>query len=408
MAIEPTLAEEQLPDGVYIGLTERVYFAQNRLGSSDLMKLSKHKQGWWWQSRWNPDRKQDQTEAQNYGSALHKIMLEGMGAYTGTFLVEPDPLDFPDAVSTIPQMKAALIEGGFDLKGTSSYKADDWAEAMTLQLPAVPVWPNIMADFRKRQILRDAAGEAIGLKPSVSAVEDRMLRVMYDAAMGEDEIRGMLGAGQDVPTLAELSFFWHDRWGTPRRARFDSPVPTFTLDLKSLGNWQGRELEHSLGDHILREQYDVQCGDQHEARKIMHAMVAQQGDAVITGGTEEQRAWLKAIAERNLPWDWVWLFYQKPELSGRAPVLFPLGEKWGGLYHHSGYRRSVRAIEFFHEQVAIFGLGDRPAADGSPSRAWYRAEPLHWTDENETHHITVSHYGRDEVPVESEPEHMER
>lgn len=394
----PELAADQLPDGVYIGLADGVYFAQDRLGSSDLQKLHFHREGWWMQSRHNPDRLDATTEAQNYGSALHALMLEGLGAYETRFAVEPDKNDFDGLLFKVDDIKEALQDEGFAMSGTSKFKLSDWEDAAALHIPHRPVWGAIKRDF-EASITREDGTK----RPSISAVEDRMLRLMYEAALSHDETRALVGAGEDVPTLAELSFFWTDDFGVKRRARFDKPVPHFTMDLKTLGNWQGRDLKHAVGDHILRGGLDIQVGDQHDARRRMHDLIRAEGEGCIIGGTEEQRTWLRAIAERNLPWDWVWLFYQKPELSGRAPVLFPVREHWEGPFHKSGYRKARRAIETYVACVEKFGL-DRP---------WYRVEPVHYTDGEVSRaqgmeSISVPHFGWDEDPVPGEEAHFDR
>lgn len=404
MAIEGALALEQLPDGVYLGLKEGDYFAQDRLGSSDLIKLDQHKEGWWWQSRWNRDRTNAQTAAQSYGSALHAIMLEGVGAYETRFAVAPDPADYPGLLTTIPQIKEALTEEGFDLKGTSKFQLIDWLATAAVELPRRPCWEAIKLDFDEHRKIRDDDGEVVAIKPAVSAVEDRMLRFMHEAAIEHPDMRQLLGTGERFPVLAEVSVFWTDDHGVRRRARFDKPAPKFTLDLKSLGNWQGRQLIHALGDHIKRNGYHIQEADQHTARKLAHRMIVESGGALLSGGTDEDRAWITAIATRNMPWAWVWLFYQKPEPSGRAPILFPVWDEWKSRFHVDGHRRAVRAVQFYLESVERFGLGDRPDGQGRESRPWSRVEPVHYTDEDLDPKVTLPHYDWEEEPVDGEDE----
>lgn len=395
MAILPDIAADQLPDGVYINLPEEVYFAQDRLGSSDKKTLHFEREGWWYQSRHNPDRKRETTDALNYGAALHALILEGLGAYETRFVVEPDKADYPGLLVTTDDLREALKADGFDLAGTSKLKLADWEEAVAANLPDAHVWGAIMRDFVATSTR--ANGEVI---PSVSSAEDRALRIMHDAIMQEPEMKALLGFDQDFPSLAELSFFWTDSFGIRWRARFDKPVPTFTADLKSVGNWQGRELQHFLGDHIVRNGLDIQVGHYQEARFLMHRLIREKGDAAISGGTEEQRTHLRAIVERDLPFDWVWLFYQKPDPKGQAPILFPLIEEWGGRFHTSGFRKGRRAVETYLRSVERFGL-DRP---------WYRIEPLHYADPEHPEGPTISlpHFGWDDSPVEDEVPMMEK
>lgn len=396
MAILPDIAENQLPDGVYIGLPEEIYFAQDALGSSDLKTLHFEREGWWMQSRHNPDRKRTQSKAMNFGSATHCLLLEGMAAYEERFVVLPEKDDFEDLLETMDHIKKALAEEGIAAPtGSSKWKLFEWADFAAIELPDRHIWDII------RRSSEEAAKDAEGnMRPSVFTSEDRLLRLMYDAACSEDHIRQLMGIGAEFPPLRELSFFWTDDMGVRRRARFDKPVPLFTMDLKTIDNWRGRDLVHSLCDHILREGLDIQVGDQHDARLRMHRLIQKEGEDCIYGGSDEERTWLRAIAERDLTFDWVWLFYQKPTLAGKAPIIFPIRDPWGGRFHISGFRKARRAIQAYCQYRDRFGL-DSP---------WYRVEPLHNSDEIEKDvpSITLSHFGWDQDPIEGEDDHINR
>lgn len=404
--------DDALPDGVYIDLHPTTYFAQKgRLGSSDLMRLDKDREGWWWQSPYNPDREPNETNAKNYGSALHAILLEGLSVYRGRYMVRPDIKEYPGVLVTIPDIKRELARAGIKLKGVSEFTKEDWVDAARVHLKAHHVWDAITDAFERRRVIEKLPnGEAV-LRPTVSAAEDRSLRLMYTAALDDPEIRELLLGAEDTPSLAEVSFLWTDELtGVRRRARFDKPVPTFTLDLKSIGNWEGRDLVHHIGDVIQRMRYDIQLGDQHDARRHMHRMIQTYGERCIHGGTQTQRTWLLAIATRDLPFSWVWLFYQKAEARGVAPIIFPVREAWGGPYHRSGYRKARRAVERYVTYVERFGLGPTPDAQGRRSRPWTRVEPLHHTSPVPGHEdlpvITVPTWGWDELPVEGELDHF--
>lgn len=411
MAIEPALAVRQLPDGVYIRLHETPYFAQDRLGSSDLIRLHRFREGWWWSSRWNPLRVQGQTDAQNYGSALHKIMLEGRHAYEAAFVVEPDKRHYPGLLVTTEDIKAALLKARVSTLKTTGWVKENWCEAAALHLPEQHVWDNIWADFNaSRTILAPDGVTPVGLTPGVSHTEDAMLRLMLEIALEDPDVRNILGEDNDVPHLAELSYFWTDDEGVRRRARFDDPLPVTTLDLKSLGDWRGREIKHMIADRILADGLDIQVGDQHDARQRMFAQIRAEGFACIHGGSDQEQAWLVAMAERSIKWDWTWLFYQKPELSGKAPIIFPLREAWAGAYHKSGFRKARRARDFYLECIEHFGLGPVCSIDGRPSRPWGASMPVHYTDDRRVPSITPprAYQAFDEMPVDGEEAHFTR
>lgn len=378
--------EEELPDGVYLRLSPERYFKQDRLGSTDLIKLGQRKEGWWWQSRHNPRLKKASTEAQNFGSATHAIILEGEHAYETRFAVKPDKP--AGAIETIPDMKKALREAGLDFKGTSDWKLNDWAAAMAVHAPEAPCWPNIEADFRRRK------GDD---RAEISADEDWALRVMYETALENPEIGPLIRIDGEVPVLAEVSVFWTDQFGVRRRARFDKPAPKFTMDLKTLGNFRGRSLAAGAGDVIQFEGYDIQLADQHVARRRAYEMVLE-SEEHLHGGSDEERDWFLAMAHRapwlpkGIQWEWKWLFYQKPEPSGLAPVIFPVHEDWKGPFHVSGHRKAYRAIQTYLECVERFGL-DKP---------WTRSEPVHYTDQELQPHIFLPSGGWEIAPVPEE------
>lgn len=407
MPKEPALALEQLPDGVYLDLPEDIYFGQDRLGSSDLMKLYRFKEGWWWQSRHNPDRAES-TDAQNYGSALHAIMLEGTAAYETRFRVQPDPKDYDNLLTTIPQIKEALGEEGVDLRGTSSFKLPDWLDAAAVHLPEHTCWEAVKRDFEA------SITDKITGKPkyrTVTAVEDRMLRLMREVAMDDTDVRAILGFDQDVPVLAEVSVLWTDRFGRRRRGRWDKPCPQFNADLKSIGNWQGRDLKHALGDRVLFEAYDLQCADTHVSRQIVNEWLAG-SDRMLSGGTLEERSWLQAMAQRAKRWAWWWLFYQKPEPTGRAPILFPLYAAWGGRFHRSGFRKIAKALEVYDRGVERFGLGEIPNALGGPAKPWTRVEAKHYEPDTPglpegAPTVSLPMFGWEDEAVEDEERHFQ-
>lgn len=366
-----------VPDGVHLGLPDEIYFEQEALGSSDLIRLHKRRHGWWWSSRYNPDRIDKTTKEQLYGSALHAIMLEGPPAYEARFL--PEPTRPAGAVATIDEMRGALRQGGFRVDGagagTSGWKAPDWAAAMRANLPRTPCWPNILADYEKT--LRGSGKRRIG------EVEDRMLRLMYAAAMGDPHIAGLLAdAGGDYPPLAEVSVLHTLPDGTRRRWRLDRLFTRFTMDLKSLGNWHGRPLPYWVGEHIGHNGYEIQRADYDYGRQVLNAYVLNGFE--VFGGSIEQRAWLLKLVQQTADagWDWLWMFYQKPDPAGVAPVIFPVWDDAGSDLFRAGQQRCRAAMKFYADAVARFGLG----------QPWTHVEEVHYTSEDHQPRLILPHW----------------
>ena len=357
---------ELLPDGVYLDLPAEQYFPQG-LGSSDLQTIATRGYGWWWKSPHNTLRRvAPSTDAQNYGSALHAIILEGLPAYEARFSVQPDKADYPGLLESTDDIKEALRKAGIDLAGTSKFKKPDWVAAALAELPEAHVWDAIWDAFQK----------SLGTPPRayVTSLEDQALRFMRDMANDSSTPEGAqvakLLADDDHPPLAEVSVLWTNTRGIRRRARFDRLFPAFNLDLKSLrGHWQGRALEVFLDDVIRKNLYDLQRADYHEARKYLYAFVST-GMENVHGGTADQRAWLSRWPDMFPSWDWVWLFYQKPDMvAGDAPILFPVMDDHASDHHRRGIRKRERALDFYQAAVDRFGL-DRP---------WATVSELHYT-----------------------------
>lgn len=391
-----------LPDGVYLNLEEADYFAQpDRLGSTDLVTLYQRREGWWWQSRHNPDHKPRDRDGLTFGSALHAILLEGVAAYEARYCVQPEKSEYIGLVDTIEEMSTALSKAGHVYQ-VSKMKKDDWRTAMRAQLPDVPVWSNIMDDYTA----------SLGLRTPISAVDDRAVRYMRevatDPARNDNEDVRKLFDDEGHPPLAEVTVLWTEEGGVQRRGRIDRMYPGFDLDLKSLQNWSGRSLHYYTGDLIARRGYDIQRADHYEARRVGLAMVR---EGLLHGGTPEQRRWIEAIAEAdhlrmqeggayiNRPY--VWLFFQKPDMvTGVAPVLFPVwddsravdGE--AGTLFSGGMLKREAALNFYRDQIKRFGL----------THPWASVSPLHYTDEAYEPRVFLPHWINEVDPHTTEQE----
>lgn len=353
----------RLPEGVYLGLSTDVYFAQEALGSSDYTTMDLHREGWYWTSRHNRDRVAvGKKVALTYGSALHCIMLEGLEAYEGTYAVAPDKREYPDLVETIDEMREALEKDGWSVPSKGKFDKAGWAAEMAQKMPDRPCWHNLMADFDLRA----------GNRSRISAVEDRMLRHMLDVATDpertdNEDVRHLFNhVDPEHPALAEVSVF-AEQDGIWRRWRFDKMLPAATLDLKSLGSWTGRPLEYEIGEVSARRRWEIQRADYHDGRLEAYRLIR---EGKVFGGTLAQHRYLEQIAAEHPTFGFVWLVYQKPDPSGRAAILMPVYDAQDSDMHEFGRAKLAAAKAFYLDRSTRLGF-DKP---------WGRVDRMHFTD----------------------------
>lgn len=390
-AWNPAWADEPVEDGVYLGMKPKAYFGQNARGSSEWIRIHFARYGWWWGSPFNPDRVDKKTKEMTYGSGLHSILLEGMAAYERSFAAEPDPKLIPGLVTTVPEIKKALTDAGFSLKGMSAHSKEMWAAEILHALPDVPCWSNIKMLFDAQR----------GEREVVSALDDRMLRLMRAIAIDPNRtdnaaVRRLLVETEDHPALAEVSIF-KTVDGIRRRWRIDRMYPGLDMDLKSLGNWRGRPLPYEVGQVLAQSGWDIQRADYFHGRTWAYELIR---EGKLFGGSLEQRRYIERIVDENPTWDWIWLVYQKPDPKGRAPVIFPLwDDAWGAPLDDGtvppsplrayGQNKLDKAIAFYREAVDRFGL----------ETPWASVEELHYTEASEPKHVKLPHWIQDDEPV---------
>ena len=227
-----------------------------------------------------------------------------------------------------------------------------------------------------------------------------MLRLMRDIAVDPDrrdnaEVRTLFEAGSAFPPLSEVSILYTLPGGLRRRARIDRMFPKFDVDLKSLAGWTGRPLRYAVGDTIAKRGYDIQRADYWEARRVAYRFIEA---GQVYGGSPEERSWLASFPQQFPRWDWVWLFYQKPEPSGRAPVIFPVWDDTYGAADSEGFgtimsagrAKCQAATLFYRKAVAQFGL----------QRPWARVEQVHYTDPDLDPAVIIPHWIDDLEPNE--------
>lgn len=360
MKAKPFPDDQQLPDGVYLGLGEARYFAQNAIGSSDLAYLwdDDTADGWWWRSPHNPFYFRKPSDPLDFGSALHTMILEGREAFEARYSIAPNPRDFPDLIVSQPDLYSALREVNAPGVVAKARKAD-LVELAKVYLPDRHIWDDIQARTE-----RAAKGRVV-----LSAENAWMLGVMVEAAMKDPTMRALATAEGGV-RLSEVSVFFTLPSGTRVRFRFDSLLPSANGDLKSIDNYRpGDKLTDAIGKAIGQRSLDCQAALSFTARRAMYRFI-EAGQVYInpnplpgSGDPLEQAAWLARFpkeAPLNLDgkpgWRWLWAFFQKPDAAGRAPTIAPVWMNFGTLDHREGYRKAALGIFNYEKRVRERGL----------------------------------------------------
>lgn len=382
----------QLGDGVYLNLSEENYFGQRgRLGSSDISRLFLTKEGFWWKSEMNPDKPQDDDDtspAQEFGKALHAIVLEGDAAYRARVATFPDK-DVEKATHgkkfcvTVKDIMEGLEARGFNPKANQG--KDFLIEYSKSRAPDLIMWDTLVAGW-------ELANKG---KIKLTEVEDRQIQIMAAAVRNHSQMGKLFHYGPDHVPLAEVSIFWTDQHGIKRRGRLDQMLPQSTIDVKTLQNVAGRPLSFAAGEHCIKMGYHVQMADHHVARTFAYRFITE--GKVYDGVPVEERtqdsaakfarelAWIKRFPVEAPHWDYAWIFYQKPDAKkGIAPIVFPWAEDYAdaddysqGDLHRRGIRGMMEAVNTYRRCMKEFG----------PDTPWTLVAPVHTSLEGATNRV---------------------
>jgi hypothetical protein len=268
-----------LPDGVYPHLPDANYFAQDRLGSTDFVKLHKAPADWWYGSRHNPDHKREPTDEMQFGSALHALLLEGEEAYERVVAVKPDYYPETDKKTGAVTLKP--------WHGSANY-CKAWA-----------------AENADRPL-------------HLTAVQDRAVRHMVALVLAHPQLGPVMRAG-----MPEVAILWTDpATGLRLRAKIDYLLPRFCIDLKSFGgDAKGLTLNQQVNALVAQRDMDVQRRMYFSARQAMAELIKA---GALFGASPEEADWLTRVAAID-DWQWCWIFYRRREDGrGYAPMVKPV------------------------------------------------------------------------------------
>jgi hypothetical protein len=379
----------QLPaPGIYFGMSDEDYHALPALSASGIKKLAASPMIFWSDTAWLCERKRREVEEAKeggdkahfiFGKAYHCRIMEGREAFASRFAVELDPADYPDALVSSEQIKAAIARH----TQMQPVKPQGGKEALVRQLLLLagePVFTDDMKEFLDgEKVTVDALKTRIGLfeeeaqvKP-VSKVPDTMPDTGEEymrAAVKADWIAQLLEldpeaqifdviaeqhraahpgkvfltpdqhAELEIAALmverdpeiqhafkgghAEVTLIWYcPRTGVPMKARVDYLKIKALVDLKTVANMRQRSIEQAIRFEIAAYHYNIQPAVYFEGAQVVRRLILQ--DKAVIDGTPEQVAWAKKWAIHRNPDEWLWVFQQKGNAPITRGVWFPRG-----------------------------------------------------------------------------------
>jgi PDDEXK-like domain of unknown function (DUF3799) len=301
--------ERAMKRGVYFDLDEDEYHADPALGSTDLRRLLASGPDYWWGSPLNPNApERKSTPAQEFGRALHKLVLEGKQAFSVRYVRRPDDLARLDA-----KAKAQLCPNGETVIDGDA--------------------------FDRIKI----SGELIAKNPDLAAAFEG-----------------------GVP---EVSVFWEqtlDDGSVVRcKARFDYLKIRGVGDLKSIRNYMGRPFAEACTRSIVEYRYDVQAAHYLEGRGELRRLVEQ---GLVFG--DHDATWLKRAAD-SPSFAFQWVFFQAEgapitwsrSLSPGNPILdIAERDRQKALLIYRDFKRSFSDGEMWllQEPVTELDINDLP------------------------------------------------
>lgn len=226
-------------DGVYFGLPETEYHADQALGSTDIKNLIVGAEIYWANTPMNPLYEPRETKFTQRGSAYHKLILEGRDAFDAAYFIEPSREDYPNALFTAEEIKHALKARDLN---TSGKKAELIDRLLTVD-PGAQIWDVIVEQAR------DENDGKIGLARKLTD------EISYAATFitANPYLREAFEGG-----YPEVSIFWTQD-GVRRKMRADYLKPSVYVDLKSYSNIYGARADVAIHTAAARNGDDLQA-----------------------------------------------------------------------------------------------------------------------------------------------------
>lgn len=278
------------PDGIYFGLDEKEYHADDALGSSSLKELVVDPIEYQHRRLHGGERKE--TIELRWGRAIHCRVLEGASSFRDRFLIAPTLTDYPKALDTMPQLRKYCDEIGIKADKT---KAETIKRIREVD-KEVLIWDEIQAEFAI-----ESAGRDVIPAEAVEHIERAAKWMQRDRKLADAMEDGTFTSG-----ASEVSIFYTDPTTKVRlKARIDHLLSHGAIDLKSFRPIMAEQLESAAKRAIGKMRYDLQYAAYWRA--LRHALFLYRDGKVYN--CHYDPAFLESVfttvANGNFKWIWV-------------------------------------------------------------------------------------------------------
>lgn len=323
-----------LPEpGIYFGMPDEVYHAIPALSNSGIKKLAASPMMFWASTPWLSAKKQreaaDSERAHHVlGKAYHCRIMEGADQFAKRFAVGLDPADYPDALESTDQIKAAIVAAGEKpaskvpdkMPDGADYmraaRKDDWIDQLLDADPEAQIFSRLAAAHRETH-----AG-----KTMLTAEQFAELEIAARMIERDPEVSHAFKGGH-----AEVTLLWVcERTGVPMKARVDYLKVKAMVDLKSISNQREKSIENAIRYEIAAYHYNIQPAVYSEAAEALRALVRKHGASVIHVDddypypADETVAWALKWAKHRDGDEWLWVFQQKGDAPITRALFYPL------------------------------------------------------------------------------------
>lgn len=351
----PIIKNQELWDvGIYFDVPEHVYHEIPALSCSGIRNLLASPTKFWAESWLNPDKDRKDEDHFIVGHAYHAMILEGDVEYKKRFFVPPNKADYPKALHTATEIKAAIkaangkpvtkVKDEDNPEIERAAKKEDWVEQLVKLDRSVQVWDAIIAKAELK------AGD----RKFISSDDDKRIRVAARMIAQDPQLQKAVRNG-----WPEVTLIWHDpRQGVLMKARCDYLKFKAIVDLKSFNNRNNLSVRNAIVRFIAEYRSFLQPAVYMQGVDEVRKLIRKNGASVINyygkekGSVEasDAEAWAMKWASYNGADRWLWIFQQK----GDAPITRGYWHPIASTVHALSQSMVVDACRTFREMSEIY------------------------------------------------------